>query len=135
MTAIAPARITGGLVLVLSLFAAGCNAEKPTGTVAGKVTYKGKTLAVGDVNFLSKAGAAAIARLDDAGGYKIDGELDAGEYRVYVTPPPPEPAAPGTRPTSAKKFDLPPKFRAPETSGVTVTVKSGSNDILVEFKD
>ena len=136
MTAFVSARVAGGIVLVLSLFVAGCGGgPKPAGTVAGTVKYKGAPVTVGDVNFLSKTGAAAIAKIDATGQYKIDGALDAGEYKVYASPPEVEQAAPGTKAAAPRKFDLPVKFRDPNSSGVTVTVKSGSNDIAIEFKD
>ena len=137
MTAFAPARFTGGLVLVFAaLGASGCGSgEKPTGTVAGKVTYKGSPVTAGNVNLLSKTGAAAIAKIDATGGFKVDGPIEAGEYKVYATPPLPEPQPPGTKQTGPPKFDLPTKFRDPTSSGVVVTVKAGANDIPVEFKD
>ena len=103
--------------------------------VVGKVTYKGNLVTAGDVNFRSKAGAAAIGKIDASGQYKLDGQLEAGEYQVYATPPLPEPQAPGTKTVAPPKFELPPKFRDPNSSGVTVTVKGGANDIAVEFKD
>ena len=135
MTAFVSARAAGGIVLVLSLFVAGCGGGKSAGTVAGTVKYKGTPVTVGDVNFLSKTGAAAIAKIDATGQYKIDGALEAGEYKVYASPPEVEQAAPGMKATAPRKFDLPVKFRDPNSSGVTVTVKSGSNDIAIEFKD
>lgn len=134
MTALTPARLGGTFVLALAL--AGCGpGEKPTGTVAGKVSYRGSPVTAGSVNFLSKTGAAAIARVDATGQFKVDGPLEAGEYRVYASAPLPEPQAPGTKATGPPKFDLPAKFRDPASSGVVVTVKAGPNDVPVEFKD
>lgn len=115
------------------VFAIGCGSDKPSGTVSGTVKYKSAPVAGGTVNFLGKNGAAAMAPIDDAGVYKLDGELEAGDYKVYFTPAPPEPVAPGTKQIASKKTDLPPKFKDPQTSGVSVTVKAGSNDVPVEF--
>lgn len=120
---------------VATVGAVGCSGEKPTGSVAGVVKYKGSPLAAGEVNFISKTGAAASAKIDASGQYKVSGELETGEYKAYVQAPRPEPQAPGTKTAAASKFDLPPKFRDPGSSGVTVTVKAGSNDIPIEFKD
>ena len=121
--------------LVAAVLAAGCGAaEKPTGVVAGTVTVKGTPVHTGSLNLLSKTGAAAQARIDDGGAFKVGGELEAGEYRAYVSPPVPEPQAPGTRVTAPKKFEVPAKFQDPATSGVTVTVKTGTNDLTVDFK-
>lgn len=136
MTAFTPARVAGGFVVVCALLAAGCGkGEKPTGTVAGKVSYKGAPLTAGNINLISSTGAAAMAKIDATGAFKVDGALEAGDYKVYATPPLPEPQAPGTKAAGPPKFDLPQKFRDPASSGVVVTVKAGSNDLPVEFKD
>src|SRR5688572_3197971 len=115
MTAFTPARAWGGFVLVFVLFACGCSSEKPSGKVVGKVTYKGNPVTAGDVNFRSKSGAAAVGRIDASGQFKLDGSLEAGEYQVYATPPLPEPQAPGTKAAAPPKFEVPPKFRDPNS--------------------
>jgi hypothetical protein len=136
MTAFTPARVAGGLALVCALLAAGCGkGEKPTGTVAGTVSYKGAPLTAGNINLISPTGAAGMAKIDPTGHFKVDGELEAGEYKVYATPPQPEPHAPGTKAAGPPKFDLPQKYRDPQSSATTVTVKAGANDVSVEFKD
>ena len=136
MAAFNPTRLAGGLVIVFAVLGAGCSkGGKETGTVVGKASYKGTPLAVGNINFLSKTGSAAIARVGAGGQFQVDGKLEAGEYKVYATAPLPEPQAPGTKASAQPKFELPPKFRDPASSGVTVTVKPGENDIPVEFKD
>lgn len=136
MTAFTPARVAGGFVLVCALLAPGCGkGEKPTGTVAGKVSYKGAPLTAGNINFMSTTGSAGMGKIDPTGAFKVDGALEAGEYKVFATPPLPEPQAPGTKAAAPPKFDLPPKFRDPASSGTTVTIKAGSNDLPIEFKD
>lgn len=136
MTALNPARIAGGLVLVFAALGTGCGkVGKETGTVVGKASYKGAPLAAGNLNFLSKTGSAAIAKVGAGGAFQVDGKLEAGEYKVYATAPQPEPQAPGAKASGPPKFELPPKFRDPASSGVTVVVKAGENDISVEFKD
>ncbi|WP_143393833.1 hypothetical protein [Fimbriiglobus ruber] len=83
---------------------------------------------------MSSTGTAAQAKLDSAGAYKVDGQLIAGDYKVYLSPPEIQPSAPGTKPAAPVKFEIPPKFQDPNRSGVIVTVKTGPNDIPVEFK-
>lgn len=135
MTMCSPARTAGGLVLAAVVLAAtGCGGGQTTGSVSGTVTYNGKPVTSGDVNFISSTGTAALAKLDETGGYKIDA-LQAGEYKVYVTPPLPEPQAPGAKAGPPRKFEVPPKFRDATTSGVKVTVKGGSNDLPISLKD
>ena len=117
-----------------SLVALGCDGGKPTGSVSGTVKYKGSPLGDGAVNFIGKNGSAAVAKIDASGAFKIEGSLDADEYRVYFSSPPPEPVAPGAKPAKAKA-DLPAKFKDPATSGVVIPIKSGKNDVTIEFKD
>ena len=136
MAVMNPARVVGGLVIgVLAAVAAGCDDGKPAGSVSGTVIYNGTPVTAGAVNFVSKSGAAAVATIDDAGKYAVDGKLEAGEYTVYVTPPEPPDPVPGVAPAPPKAFPVPPKFRAAATSGVTVTVKPGTNaDVTVDLK-
>ncbi|HEY1191646.1 MAG TPA: hypothetical protein VGE74_28695 [Gemmata sp.] len=130
------ARAWGGLLFVFAAtVAGGCSGDKPSGSVSGVVKYKGSPLAAGEVNFISKTGAAASAKIDANGQFKVANPMPVGEYRAYVAPPIPEPQAPGTKVTAAPKFELPAKFRDPSSSGVVVEVKSGTNDIPIEFKD
>lgn len=114
--------------------AAGCGGGKSAGSVAGTVTYNGGPVTAGSLNLISVSGAAALARIGDGGAFKIDGELAPGEYKAYVTPPLPEPQPPGAKAAPPKKFEVPPRFQDPATSGTTVTVKPGTNDLKVEFR-
>lgn len=131
------ARCLAGLVPVaVALVAAGCGGGgKPTGTVAGKVMYNGAPVAAGMVNFLSPTGSAAQAKIAAGGSYAVADPLEAGEYKVFVSPPLPEPQPPGTRPAPPPKFEVPARFRDPASSATTVVVHAGSNDIPVEFKN
>jgi hypothetical protein len=131
-----PFRLACGLICVAALVLSGCGqGGKPTGTVSGTVSHKGTPLTSGNVNLISKSGSAAIAKIDEQGRFKVDGAVVAGDYTAYATAPIPEPQAPGSKPAAKTKFELPAKFRDPATSGVTVTVNAGSNDLPIEFKD
>lgn len=119
----------------LAVMAVGCGVGgKSAGTVRGTVTYKGGPVHVGSLNLISVTGAAALAKIGDGGAFKVDGELPAGDYKVYVSPPEAEPQAPGSKSATPKKFEVPAKYQDPATSGVTVTVKSGANDVKVDFR-
>lgn len=134
MTTFRAAR-AGWLALALTLTAAaGCGGGKSAGSVAGTVTYNGGPVTGGSLNLISGSGAAALARIGDGGAFKVDGELAPGDYKAYVTPPVPEPQPPGTKAAAPKKFEVPAKFQDPATSGTTVTVAPGKNDLKVEFK-
>jgi hypothetical protein len=123
-------------VSIKSLFAAaalaavlGCGSSgPPTGKVSGTVLLKGKPLTRGTVNFLMKEkGIGAEAPIDATGKYAFATPLVAGTYAVSVTPPPPEPVPPGTRPAKTAP-EIPAKFREPTSSGLSFTVKGGQNE-------
>ena len=110
-------------------FSLGCGMSgTPTGQVSGTVQVRGKPLTKGTVNFLMKEkGIGAEAPIDATGKYAFPTPLEAGTYAVSVTPPPAEPVRPGTRPPRVSQ-EIPAKFREPTSSGLTYTVKRGSND-------
>ena len=136
MTSFFSARLAGGfLLVVLGLTGTGCNREKATGKVTGKVTYNGNPVTSGNVNFISAKGVAASSKIDAFGGFEIESPIVAGEYQVFVSPPTPEPVAPGAKVESLPRFTVPNRFREPASSGVTVVLKRGKNDVPVELRD
>jgi hypothetical protein len=123
----------GGLLAAVALLAAGCG-SKPVGSVSGTVTYKGAPVKSGSVNFVSATGAADQAKLSESGAYTIP-SLEAGEYKVYILPPTPEPQPPGTKLAPPPKFEVPAKYQDAKSSGITKTVTGGKNDIPIDLKD
>ena len=116
-----------GLLACVSWYA-GCGAkDQPTGSVVGKVTYNGQPLTTGVVTFINeKAGSGASGEIDSSGAYRIT-SLRTGEYRVAIHRQPP-PMLEGPRQgTGAWKLDIPEKYQAHRTSGLTATVKEGKN--------
>jgi hypothetical protein len=103
----------------------GCGAKgPPMGSVSGKVTYKGQPLTTGVVTLLNeKAGSGASGEIDASGIYQIP-SIRTGEYNVAVHQSPP---APGAAPKGNWKLNIPEKYQTPQTSGLTATVKEGSN--------
>lgn len=126
----------GPLLLALTVSAGGCGPGTPVAAdaVTGAVTYNGKPVADGTLSLRSAGGAAAAGKIE-AGHFAVAGPLPPGEYQAFVTPPRPEPQPPGKAVTKAAPLPLPPRFRDPTTSGVVVTLKSGKNELPVEFKD
>jgi hypothetical protein len=120
-----------GLLLILF----GCF-KTPTGTVSGTVKYKGKEVTTGKVNLHNAAkGTAAQANLDGSGGFKVEGELEVGTYKVYLSPPPPEQLAPDKmKDVKAPAFDIPPKYQDLAQTPETVEVKAGENKFAIDFK-
>jgi len=125
----------------LALVAVGCQGK---GDVSGKVTYKGKPLAFGTVQFEGSDGGLRQGNIETDGSYFVSG-VATGEAKVAVSSrnpkssdfipiqregqkkPPPPPDRPGW-------FPIPEKYEAPYKSGLTYVIKGGANTIDVELK-
>jgi len=119
----------------LALLAIGCGPQpKPAGKVSGSVSYNGQVVEEGLVNFRSAAGIGAQAPLEN-GEFRIEGLLDAGDYKVYLSAPLPEPQPPGSNPEAVAPFLVPARFCSPATTPVEVTVSEGENMLQIEFTD
>jgi hypothetical protein len=86
-----PRAIRGGLILTGLLALAVCGCGKKTGTVSGVVTFQGKPLPGGYVNFntLDKDGKVAVTRsagIEQNGSYKASG-VPTGPAKITVQAP------------------------------------------------
>lgn len=118
----------------LSLLVAsiGCSSSGSTTTVTGKITYDGKPVTTGLINFMVEGGRPLGGGIESDGSYSFD--LPPGDYKVRIdSPPPPDPAsleAPPSTPAPAGRplvGQVPPKFANYETSGLTLTVGADSS--------
>jgi hypothetical protein len=119
----------------------GCGAKGPKlAPVTGKVTFQGKPVESGMVRFSNpQAGIDIMALLQPGGTYSVrmakgDG-LPEGSYSVAVLPP--RIVAPvGTMkmPPVPPRPDIPPKYREPATSGLTLTVKPEANTLDINMQ-
>ena len=138
--------------LGMSLAAIGCGGGS-TATISGKVYYKDAPLKGGRVTFVSKD--KKVSRVDDIkedGSYKIE-KMPAGEARIAVDtsnlkpspgmnrPPPPKGAKvpPGYNPPTsedkAKRYvEIPAQYADTDKSGLTYTVKGGSQPYDIKLK-
>jgi hypothetical protein len=135
-------------LLFLVLFPiCGCGAGgKPTGTVSGTVTYKGEPLPQGQVIFFGPNNQVASASIEEGGKYTAT-KVPLGEVKVAVTTPP----APSKQAIKAakdkKRFErgvpitlpentisIPKKYENPEQSGLSLTVKAGSQPYDIDLK-
>src|SRR5262249_13713184 len=122
--------MAGGLLL-LGLMTAGCG--KPTGTVSGKVSYRGRPLPAGTVMFLAEDDGVASGPIQADGTFKI-GNVPVGTNKVTVATerpvppvprpkdmhPPPDVPPPEQPPVPAGKYvPIPDKYRNPNESGLT----------------
>lgn len=139
-----------GRIFVLA-FVAGCGAPT-TGTVRGKVVYKGKPVVTGGVSFVVNGSLPVYAPLKSDGSYEATG-VPVGEAIVLVINPPPSPEAVGeddlakaenqAKQTEAARraareatgwFPTPPKYGDVQTTPLRNTVQPGENTYDVELK-
>jgi len=145
------------LVLVLAVLSAGCGSK---GTVSGKVFYRGKPLPRGMVTFVPEGkGETRTARINEDGSYRID-RVPAGPAKIAVisyagpsaslpgpgsrTPgimerKPPKDAPPEVKDIfpsgkTSEYVTIPKQYEDPDKSGLTYTVKSGSQDFDIQLK-
>jgi hypothetical protein len=139
-----------GLAL-LACFAAGCGG---TGVVSGKVTYNNEPVGGGTVLLISTEGrGTGRSIIGPDGAYSVKdapvGTVTITVETISVKPPrivpdmpkPPEGAIPkdapsiyGSKPSNAKYVEIPERYSDPETSGLTFTVKSGSQPHDIDLK-
>jgi hypothetical protein len=142
--------------LMLVVVCAGCSSK---GTVSGKVTYQGKPVTVGTVIFVPEAGGGGFSSNIRDGEYKIE-RLPVGPVKISVSTPantvpvkgligkmqmPSElqqklgsgTSAEGLAQSSrdSQTVLIPPRFQDPEKSGLTYTVKSGSQVFDIDLPD
>jgi hypothetical protein len=131
------------LLSLLSLGAvlAGCDRGEVRGRIAGKVTFQGQPVSEGFVLLNNNDKAIHMtAPLKPDGSYEILTAKGAGlplaTYGVCVTPPPPPPIdiEAKERPTIKQYPNIPQKYRNDQTSGLTLTVKEGTNQLDIDMK-
>jgi hypothetical protein len=126
---------------LLPLAALGCAGK---GDVSGRVTYKGKPLVWGTVQFEGSDKLLKQGNINSDGTYTVQG-VATGEAKVAVSSinpkssdfvpmqregaPPPKP-----RPEVKGWFPIPEKYDTPFKSGLTYTIKRGENKIDIELK-
>jgi hypothetical protein len=145
----------GGLVLLA--VCAGCSSSSQ-GTISGKVSYQGKPVPTGTVVFVPQVqGGSFVAQIRD-GQYKLE-NCPVGPAKIAVSSrpantaprkgmmskikPPPEiqeklrggTPAEGASSNDAPTVKMPPRFQDPEKSGLSYTVKGGSQVYDIDISD
>jgi len=131
------------LALLLAALS-GCHDAR--GTVHGKLTFKGEAVPSGTIVFYGPGDQVASAGLLPDGTYEAT-EVPLGEVKVAVTtPPPPDPKAAerlknnpmikerGITIKQEKVVSVPRKYNLPGTSGISLTVKQGSQPFDITLK-
>lgn len=116
------------LVLPAAVFAVGCG-DSNMGQVHGTVTYKGKPVHPGVVQFYPASGAMAFGGLDENGQFSLttkvegDGAL-AGPHQVVVTPyyPAVGDTDPDVRSLNVDPKNIPERYRSQSTTPLTLEV-------------
>ena len=131
----------GVLIIIVGLFFLG----RPTGTVTGKVTFRGKPVYTGSVIIVGKDGVAAAGPIETDGTYVVPkapvGEVTVGVVSkdpVYLhrisqlrSSRTPIPASALTNPTGIERkkwFPIPKEYEEPVHSGLTFSVQKGDNN-------
>lgn len=121
-------RFIASLAYTLLLAVLGCGGQS-VGTLAGTVTYHGKPVPEGEVQIQHKEkGTGAVASLAN-GSFAFAEPMPAGTYLVSVVPPIPVPVA-EAKTKFKDQAEIPKKARDMKTSGLTVEVKPGANDVV-----
>jgi hypothetical protein len=128
-------------VAFLTLAAVGCGGR---GDVSGKVTYQGKALVFGTVQFEASDGTIKQANIEPDSSYSIPG-VPVGEAKVAVSSdnpkgsnfqplqregqPPPKPL-----PEVKGRFPIPKEYQDLSRPKLTYTVNRGNNTYDIELK-
>lgn len=122
----------------------GCGgADTPaTGKVSGVVTYNGTPVSNAMVTFVPSNGRPANGQTDSEGKYSLstfgtgDGAV-LGEHKISITPVQADAPMPETveEAKAAPKAPFPERYTNAETSTLTATVESGSNEVNLELTD
>jgi|ERR1022692_4501295 hypothetical protein len=136
-----PAPIRLVLIFVSMMFlVAGCGPGQ--GNLRGKVTYKGKTLAMGSVVVAGSDGAVKSGEINSEGDYEVKG-IATGSIKITVSSP--DPGAAEFHPRKMDAKPPPPKDRTgwiaiPENyndfnkSGLTFELRRGPNSHDIDLK-
>jgi hypothetical protein len=134
-------RLWVGVAVLLPLAAAGCAGQ---GDVSGKVSYKGKPLVWGTVQFEGSDNLLRQANINSDGTYAIRG-VAIGQAKVAVSSINPQSsdfqprqvegkAPPKPRPKVTGWFPIPEKYDTPYKSGLVYTIKRGENKFDIELE-
>lgn len=121
------------LAAVASVFVLGCGGKSKTVSVQGAITYQGKEVSSGLINFMPATGRPLGGPIGTDGTYSVS--LPPGEYQVRIDAPAPMPAdwkegmpAPKLGPPL-----VPEKYAKFDTSGLTAKIGDEKSQ-QVDFK-
>jgi hypothetical protein len=121
---------------------AGCGDTSNKSSISGKVTYQGAPVTGGMITATGGKDLSMTIVINPDGTF-MSQDVPPGSYKIAVSTDSVAPAsampgggkdypAPGGA-SAAKKVMIPDKFKNPETSGITWTVKSGSQTLPIDL--
>ena len=126
------------ILLLVVLSTGGCARGKPTGTVAGQVLRQGKPVTAWEITIdRREAGITAANELDDQGKFAFAVPFEVGTYALFLAPlmPTHPQDDPAMMKRLAKKTSVPKKYLDSKTSGWSLDVHEGKNDVVLEITD
>lgn len=136
-----PRCLIGGLTAAVLLVVVGCGPSRPkTAVVQGKVTYKGKPVYTGTINFVPANGTAATGQLSSDGSYRLKTFTDGdgailGSHRVYIVAMDDKGQAGLEAFTPLPPPIIPLKYTSLSTSDLTAEVKDEPNTFNFDLVD
>jgi hypothetical protein len=137
----ATAALASAGILLLAMVVTGCaRPVEQLCPVSGKVTFQDKPVSAGVVRFSNaKAAIDTTAEIQSDGSYSIQrargAGLPAGDYSVAVMPSRTDAPVGSMVPISESQCaEIPSKYRKAATSGLTLSVKPGSNTFDIDMR-
>jgi hypothetical protein len=134
-----PLRRAAVVVVAALIVLAGCGDKKPkTAVVQGKVTYNGKPVPNGTINFIPADGPAATGEIGPDGSYRLtthkkgDGAV-LGTHKVVIVAM--QNVEVGEAFTPLPPPIVPIKYTSLSTTDLTAEVKDQENTINFDLKD
>ena len=123
------------IFILVGLALPGC-ADPEEGTIKGNITYKGSPVTNGDVCLQNASkGIGLMIPINLEGEIQSITAVPIGEYEVSVTPamgPPPD--INGKAKAPMQKPFLPEKYKGFSTSGLSITVRKGLNEVSLKLE-
>ncbi len=132
-----PVAKSSPLVVVMAcllLPVSGCGNGSGTATVSGKITYQGKPVTNGLINFMPSTGRPLGGGIRPDGTYEF--RLPPGEYKVRIDTPPalPQGWKEGDPPPKMGPRQVPYQYGHFQTSGLTASVGPQDDILSINFE-
>lgn len=123
------------LVIFLLPLGTGCDGSSGGGaTVSGKITFEGKPVTSGLINFMPPKGRPLGGGIQPDGTYHF--QLPAGHYQVRIDTPPAMPKGwkEGDPPPKLAKRKVPLKYGGYQSSGLSADVNDQKKSQTIDFE-